>query len=87
MITVDDNGYGRLKRWRERHRGLVNLKQREYRKKKKGGDASCPVIVPDKISESTKSDARTVPLSNAAPTVQVPGAAIERHWEVDDYSQ
>lgn len=28
--------YEAVKRWRERHRGLCNLRQREYRRKKKG---------------------------------------------------
>lgn len=36
MITPDDNGYGRLKRWRERNRGLANMRQRAYREKKRG---------------------------------------------------
>ena len=37
MITKDDNAkrnYERVKRWREKNRGLVNLRQREYRKRK-----------------------------------------------------
>ena len=43
MITPDDNaGYGRLKRWRERNRGLVNMRQREYRRRKK--DLPVPVL-------------------------------------------
>jgi hypothetical protein len=36
MITHDDNGYARVKRWRERNRALVNLRQRLYRTKKMG---------------------------------------------------
>jgi len=43
--TVDDNGvmimgskeYERVKRWREKNRALVNIKQREYRRKRLGG--------------------------------------------------
>ena len=56
MITPDDNGddnaYGRLKRWREKHRGLANLRQREYRKRLQGqriprGDGSDENRVPN----------------------------------------
>ncbi len=51
MITPDDNGssgYARLKRWREKHRGLTNLRQREYRSGKKGVDL---------VKEEVKSEA------------------------------
>ena len=32
MITPDDNGYARVKRWREKNRARYNLYQRNYRK-------------------------------------------------------
>lgn len=32
MITPDDNGYGRVKKWREKNRARYNLYQRNYRK-------------------------------------------------------
>jgi hypothetical protein len=41
--NADDNGmskeYERVKRWREKHRGLANLRQRDYRKCKTASKA------------------------------------------------
>ena len=37
MITPDDNAYGRVKRWREKNRVLANLRQKEYRRRKRLG--------------------------------------------------
>ena len=57
------SGYEKQKRWREKHRALYNLQQRNRRKK--GGDATLS-------PESTQLSKET---SNAAPTVQPSGAA------------
>jgi hypothetical protein len=67
MIMTDDNAnYARVKRWREKHRGLANLRQREYRKKKKGGDVT-PV--------PTKKITTTTGTFDTAPTVRYSGSA------------
>ena len=46
MITPDDNGYARVKRWREKNRGLANMRQRAYRARKRvsGGEGSSELI-------------------------------------------
>ena len=63
MITPDDNAnYARVKRWREKHRGLANLRQREYRKKKNLGMAQNvikEVALQDRGSESIDPHAQT----------------------------
>ena len=63
MITPDDNGYERLKRWREKHKGLSNLRQREYRRKKSGAVGATELITvrPDEVDpEKAASDIPTV---------------------------
>lgn len=65
----------RVKRWRERHRALHNLRRREYRKRK-GGDANCAVSVTNHGAEVRNPIAPcTQRTNNAVPTVQPAGAA------------
>ena len=69
MITPDDNvddnakrNYERVKRWREKHNGLVNLKQREYRARKKGL-VGIPVGGNPEIGEPLRTPAQTSAVS------------------------
>lgn len=67
MITGMSSEYERLKRWREKHRGLVNLRQQQYRKEKKEGDNTCPAILNEKSKILTQGNFGTT-VQPAAPT-------------------
>jgi hypothetical protein len=45
MITVVSKEYERVKRWREKHRGLANLRQREYRNGRDEKPVEAPKVV------------------------------------------
>jgi hypothetical protein len=60
MITPDDNAkrnYERVKRWREKNRALVNLKQRNYRKTKK--NLPVPVLAEPQSYPTRNPEGRT----------------------------
>jgi len=73
-MTDDNANYERVKRWRDKHRGLANLRQREYRKRKKGGDAKCNTT--STVGVGTASSEPLDVCSKAAPTVRPSGAAF-----------
>src|ERR1041385_6093398 len=72
----DNANYARVKRWRDKHRGLLNMRRRKAYARKKGGDASLTnAHVTPAVSDTSTDVPRLV--SNAAPTVQPAGAAVE----------
>ncbi len=52
MSEDNAKNYARVKRWREKHRGLVNLRQREYRKGKKLGLSEKEAAVESNMSRT-----------------------------------
>ncbi len=76
MIMSEDNAknYARVRRWREKHRGLVNLRQREYRKGKKSGLGEKEAAVESNRSrtEMARNEMKINPdYENASHTVEI----------------